>query len=478
MLEENAVLQSRYRIVRKIGGGGMGQVYLAHDTRLADKPCAIKELAPALYAAPDEQAAAAEQFHREAAMLAHLNHPNLPNVYDYFTEGEHFYLVMDYVNGETLANQLERSPGGLPPETVVGWAVQLCDVFDYLHSQSPPVIFRDLKPSNVMVTADNTIKLIDFGVARLFDPSKGTDTLKMGTAGYAPPEQYAGQGQTTPRSDMYSLGVTIYELLTGDDPTAHPFVFTPPRSLVPAISPQLSNVVMKAVSLGPAERFQSAAEFKAALQKAITSRRLRLPVVQPRHGTGTTALPESAAVTDRPRSRTASTVVGILRWTGRLLLILIVVAVLLAVALAVVGSLIFASIVESAVATADWGLDSVTAGRYMFTEDALRDGVEDAVQMYAIDAVSRVWADLQPPDMLVVGLTLSDQPFSLQVRVEERNGLPWVQLERLNQMPLYVVGGILSGGINRGLERAWEESPVHIESFEMYQQQAFIILAR
>ncbi len=191
LLEEGTVLQGRYRVVRRVGGGGMGWVYLAHDTRLADKPCAVKELRQDPHLPPAEQEQAAAQFHREAAMLAHLSHANLPNVYDYFQEYERFYLVMDFVEGETLEQRLHRSPQGLPPETVVDWGVQLCDVLTYLHSQNPPVIFRDLKPANIMVTPQGQLKLIDFGVARLFDPSKGTDTLKMGTAGYAPPEQYA-----------------------------------------------------------------------------------------------------------------------------------------------------------------------------------------------------------------------------------------------------------------------------------------------
>jgi len=134
-LEPDILLQDRYRIVKLLGGGGMGQVYLAHDTRLADKPCAIKELVPDPHLSAEEREQSAAQFHREAAVLAHLSHPNLPNVSDYFEEGERFYLVMDYVEGETLEQRLIESPDGLPQEDVVGWVVQLCDVLVYLHSQ-------------------------------------------------------------------------------------------------------------------------------------------------------------------------------------------------------------------------------------------------------------------------------------------------------------------------------------------------------
>ncbi len=332
MLEQGVLLQDRYRIVKVLGGGGMGQVYLAHDIRLADKFCAVKELIPDPHATPDEREQDTAQFHREAAILAHLSHPNLPNVSDYFEQGGNFYLVMDYIEGETLLDRLNRSPEGLPEQEVATWVMQLCEVLDYLHSHDPPVIFRDMKPANVMVTADGTVKLIDFGVARLFDPTKHTDTLKMGTAGYAPPEQYAGQGQTTPRSDVYSLGATLQELLTGDDPTAHPFVFTPPRQLNHSISPRLSAAVMKALSLDPYDRFPSAQALSRALQKSTRPRGLRLPVIQRQHGTGTAVMATATPLPAR-RSRVAGLALGLLRWLGRVVLTLVITLLIVAVIL-------------------------------------------------------------------------------------------------------------------------------------------------
>ena len=340
-LEPNIQLQDRYRIVKMLGGGGMGQVYLAHDTRLADKPCAVKELIPDPHLSAEERAQSAAQFHREAAVLAHLDHPHLPNVSDYFEEGGRFYLVMDYIEGETLEARLIASSDGLVQEEVVEWALQLCDVLSYLHNQDPPVIFRYVKPANVMVTPEGQVKLIDFGIVRLFDPSKGTDTLKMGTAGYAPPEQYAGRGQTTPRSDVYALGATLYELLTGDDPTEHPFVFTPPRQLRPSVSPVLSDAVMQAVNMAPADRFPSVEAMKAVLQKVTRPRRFRLPTVQPKRGTGTKVMAPAAVAAPTERSRPAKIALGAGRWLLRASVTILIVLFIAALVFTLTGAFDF-----------------------------------------------------------------------------------------------------------------------------------------
>lgn len=462
MLNSGDVLQNRYRIVRVLGGGGMGQVYLAEDTRLADKPCAVKELLPDPHATPEEQAQAADQFRREAAILAHLQHPNLPNVYDYFEEGGQFYLVMDYIEGETLAQRLYRSPQGLPPEEVVGWALQLCDVLEYLHRQNPPVIFRDMKPANVMVTPEGKVKLIDFGVARLFDPGKRTDTLKMGTAGYAPPEQYAGQGQTTPRSDIYALGVTLHELLTGDDPTAHPFIFTPPHQLNRAVSPALSAVVMRAVSLDPAARFPSARAMRDALEKS-THRRLRLPSLQRAGRTGTAVMPGTTAIAaPRPTTplRIAARVGG-----GLLKLILNVLLALLvtAIVLGLVGTLILSLIAQYVIANVDWGLAGVGPGPSVLTEAEINEGLAVAMEPYMLGVIQEMKVDLALPDRAVLSVSGDGWGFRLSGRLGARNGAPVIIVERLNDVPLLVVGGILSGGINRGFRQAWEQSPLRLE---------------
>ena len=268
MLSPGTILQGRYNIQGTLGRGGMGAVYLAQDMRLGNRPVAVKEMIPDPSASPVEQAQAQRQFQQEASMLASLDHPNVPRVSDHFTERGKHYLVMDYVDGDTLEEIMSRTPGFLPESQVLNWGSQLCDVLTYLHSRQPPVIFRDLKPVNVMVDSSGTVKLIDFGIARVFKPGKTTDTLKMGTMGYAPPEQYAGKGQTDVRSDIYSLGATLHHLLTRRDPTQYPpFTFNtaPPRSLNSAVSPHVEAAILKALAHDHTQRFQTAAEMKRAL---------------------------------------------------------------------------------------------------------------------------------------------------------------------------------------------------------------------
>jgi len=476
MLEQNDILQDRYRIVQVLGGGGMGQVYLAHDTRLANKPCAVKELVPDPHATPDEEKRNAAQFHQEAAVLAHLSHPNLPNVSDYFDERGCFYLVMDYIKGETPEQQLLRSPKGLPQENVVEWAIQLCDVLEYLHSQTPPVIFRDMKPANVMLTPEGEVKLIDFGVARLFDPTKRTDTLKMGTAGYAPPEQYAGQGQTTPRSDIYALGATLHELLTGENPTVHPFVFTPPRKLNSAISPSLSDAVMRAVRLDPTDRFPSAKAMRGALEKTTRPRRFSLPSIQRKSGSGTKVMPQTATVAPRARSRPARFAIGAARWLGRLALTAVIAVVVTALVLTLVGAFVLSSVAERAIGESDWDLENSDPGPFVMTEAELGEGMQAALEPYTLDAISHTRADFRPPDIAVLSLQVLSKPVSLQGRIETQDGVPVVILERLNNVPLFVVGGIVSGGINRGFEQAWENSRLRVISIVAHQEQLTVNL--
>jgi hypothetical protein len=197
-------------------------------------------------------------------MLAKLNHRNLPRVYDFFEAGGKQYLVMDFVNGETLEQVLKRSPKGLPINDVMKVADQLCDVLDYLHNQKKPVIFRDLKPGNIMINDAGEVKLIDFGIARHFAAGKSSDTIALGTMGYAPAEQY-GKGQTDARSDIYALGATLHALLTGIDPADNPFTFVSPRSVRPAVPVEIDLAIMRAVEQNPASRWQNARVMKQAL---------------------------------------------------------------------------------------------------------------------------------------------------------------------------------------------------------------------
>ena len=280
MLQPNAVLTERYIIVRKVGGGGMGAVYQATDQRIQGKLWAIKEMSDAAITNPLDKQRAVDAFRQEAQLLAILDHGNLPKVSDYFTEGGKHYLVMDFVRGHTLEHVLHSAAGFLAEDEVVGWAIQLCDVLTYLHSRQPAVIFRDLKPANIMVDLEGRVKLIDFGIARLFQPGKGKDTQIMGTPGYAAPEQY-GTGQTDGRSDIYALGVTLHQLLTGYDPSLSPFNLPPARNINSGISPTVEAIIARATQPEVTVRFQMAEEMKQALAGRVPVSPLPRQAVSP-----------------------------------------------------------------------------------------------------------------------------------------------------------------------------------------------------
>jgi Tol biopolymer transport system component len=266
MLAAGDTLQGRYTIVRFLGGGGMSRVYLAEDNRLRTRQWAVKELRVDPAAPPADVQEMAQQFEQEAMLLAGLHHPNLPAVGDFFQQGGAMFLVMDYVEGETLEQFMVRYPQGVPEGIALAYADQVCAALEYLHNQPQPIIFRDLKPGNIMLMAGGQIKLIDFGIARLFKPTSQTDTLRMGTVGYAPPEQYRGRGQTDARSDVYGLGATLHHLLTGRDPTQEPpFSFPPLRQLAPAVNPTTEAAVMRALAYESGQRWQTIADMRAAL---------------------------------------------------------------------------------------------------------------------------------------------------------------------------------------------------------------------
>jgi serine/threonine protein kinase len=287
-LPENSVLSERYEIKGVIGQGGMGSVYLARDRRLSVKQWAVKEL---IYGGsdPEEKKEVERLFADEAHLLAQLDHPNLPKVVDFFTEGDRQYLVMEYIEGENLETLVLEGQGFLAIEHVLNYAFQIADVLSYLHNQKPnPIIFRDLKPANIMITRDDRIKLIDFGIARLFVTGKNKDTIILGTPGYASPEQY-GKSQTDQRSDIFSFGATLYFALTKEDPGKSPFHFPPLSKFNPLVPPDLENIVLKAVSLLPESRYARMADIVEEMKKIGTG---KLPSAVPRE---TTLLPSGGA---------------------------------------------------------------------------------------------------------------------------------------------------------------------------------------
>src|SRR5437763_2362943 len=228
-LAPNQLLRRRYYILEKIGEGSFGAVYKAKDTQLGNRLVALKEMVEDNPSRP-----AIDNFKQEAYMLADLHHPHLPNIYEHFKDAGSWYLVMDFIQGGTLQDYLDnhKQEGKLPLKDVkdlkdvLDMGIQLCTVLDYLHMRQPPIIFRDLKPLNIMKTSQGHLYLIDFGIARHFKAGQAKDTLILGSPGYAAPEQY-GKAQTTPRADIYSLGATLHQLITGDDPSQNPFQFAP-----------------------------------------------------------------------------------------------------------------------------------------------------------------------------------------------------------------------------------------------------------
>jgi serine/threonine protein kinase len=243
------LIRQRYRLLRQIGVGGFGAVYKAEDTALGNRLVAVKEMSAGGLTS-EEQREATEAVHQEALLLARLSHPNLPRIYEQFEEAGRWCLVMEFIEGQSLDDYLAQQGGRLPVAEALQIGLQLTKVLGYLHSRQPPIVFRDLKPSNVMRTPDGQVYLIDFGIARLFKPGQQKDTMAFGSPGYAAPEQY-GKAQTTPRSDVFSLGALLHHLLTGNDPSETPFRFKPLTMPRPA---GLSTLIQRMVDLDTARR--------------------------------------------------------------------------------------------------------------------------------------------------------------------------------------------------------------------------------
>ena len=270
-LDPASVLNSRYEIVRRIGGGGMGAVYLAKDRNLGDAPRAVKEMVEA-HLDPAQHEKAIGDFKRESLLLTSLEHPSIPTIYDYFYDEPlgRFYLVMKFISGGDLASRLRTAPGGrIDEKTVADWGMQTADVLEYLHSRPKPIIYRDLKPANLMIDGNSgRVMLIDFGIARWVKREEKGVTA-VGTMGYAPPELFGGRVE--PRSDVYSLGATLFHLLTGSDPQDNPLLIFDfqknprPRQIAPSISSEMEQILMRSVEYKPEDRFHSAGAMRDAL---------------------------------------------------------------------------------------------------------------------------------------------------------------------------------------------------------------------
>ncbi len=266
LLKPGSKLVNRYMIDSQIGLGGMSAVYKARDMHFPNvvKWVAVKEMVNQARD-PLVRKTIVRNFEREANILATLHHPSIPRIFDYFTEDDRSYLVLEFIEGKDLEALLEKTQGFFPEEQVIAWALELCDVLHYLHNHKPePIIFRDMKPSNIMINQHGHVMLVDFGIAKHFQlGQKGT---MIGTEGYAPPEQY--RGEASHLSDIYALGATLHHVLTRKDPRMEaPFYFTdvPVRKINPSVSPELEAVINTAVQYNPEDRFQSVQAMREAL---------------------------------------------------------------------------------------------------------------------------------------------------------------------------------------------------------------------
>lgn len=264
-LDTGQIIQNRYRVVKPIARGGFGAVYRAWDTNLR-RPCALKIN---LEISQEAQ----KQFQREATLLANLRHPNLARVTDYFIlPGQGQYLIMDFVEGEDLQEMVNRG-GPLDESHVLPWIGQICDALTYLHTQNPPIIHRDIKPANIKITPDGQVILVDFGIAKIYDPGSATTLgARAVTPGFSPPEQY-GYGRTDARSDVYALGATTYTILTAKIPIESILVTDinpqpPPSMINPGVSPAVNQSIMRAINLRPEDRYQTITQLKSDLQKS------------------------------------------------------------------------------------------------------------------------------------------------------------------------------------------------------------------
>ena len=247
MIEQNAsqglrlgsLIDGKYKVIAKVGKGGMSTVWLAMNIK-TNKNWAIKEVRQT---EKNDVALVKQNLMTEIEILKKLQHENLPQIIDIFEKNDTYLIIMDYVEGRTLKAIIDEK-GEQPQEDVVNWAIQLCSVLDYLHTRKPAIIYRDLKPGNIMLRPDGQIVLIDFGTAREYKTGQNEDTTSLGTKGYAAPEQYGGDGQTDARTDIYNLGATIYHLVTGKNPNKPPYEIRPIREWNPSLSTGLESIIL------------------------------------------------------------------------------------------------------------------------------------------------------------------------------------------------------------------------------------------
>jgi tRNA A-37 threonylcarbamoyl transferase component Bud32 len=264
-LKTGTDLNNNYRVVKLIGKGAMGNVYLVERIK-DDKKLVVKELFFKEQVLPDTSNAK-EIFFREAEFMSKFDHPGLPKMYGMFSQDGKEYITMDYIEGRTLEEIINLSEGPLKEGDAIKWTIEIACILDYLHNSfHTPVVYRDLKPSNIIIKPDNRAVLVDFGIVRYYNPDKNTDTFSYGSPGYAAPEQYKGRGQSSPQSDVFGLGVILFQMLTKYDPSIKPLTFPVMKGLNPSVSDELDFIVKRAIELDPMKRYISMKEFEEKLE--------------------------------------------------------------------------------------------------------------------------------------------------------------------------------------------------------------------
>jgi serine/threonine protein kinase len=474
-----------YEIVEEIGIGGLATVYRAKQAAL-NRQVAVKVLASDLARDP----AFRERFVRETRAVAQLAHPNILPVYSFGEEPETslLYLAVQWVDGGSLARLL-----GQPLEVgaSVRIATQIARALDYAHKRG--LLHRDVKPSNILLTRDGYPMLADFGIACI---AGETHLAQTGTSPYMSPEQAQG-GEVDQRADVYALGVVAYEMLSGRLPfqvdTAveplHQHAFTPPislRTLRPDLPRALDKAVMRALAHEPGQRCASAAEFADALETARDGG-WRLPWSRPAQRS---SRPASATPTSRPprtqptppphspaptpslsrlASRARVTVQG---WSKRLLrtvLTLVAVVILVAMALSVLAVIVAGMLAEQTIVHQNWRLDevAVVGASYTYRRVDFEQSLALAAEPYAPGMLTNVQVDFEPPDKVAFSAWLRGSYIALLLRVREQAGIPHVQIERFNGVPLYVIGAFLSDRVNSGFAQVWEDAPIRIVRMEV-----------
>ena len=480
----------QYEILAEIGRGGMATVYRGYQTSL-NRSVAVKVLSGELARDPDFR----ERFAREAHAVAQLAHPHILPVYDFGQDPETgaVYFVTQLVEGGTLAARMNIP---MPPDEAARIVSQLARALDYAHACG--IVHRDVKPVNVLMTRDGHPLLSDFGIAKIMAETKLTRTgTSMGTPEYMSPEQAQGL-PVDHRCDIYSLGVVLYRMLAGtlpfqaDTPVAllHQHAYEPPpplRERAPGVSRSLERIVMRALAKDPGQRFATAGELADALEDELVGRRQLLGIGRRTPRTKLTPMTMPGAPTEavgpapvtpprvptrlgRPttQQKVGRAARGAGRWLLRIVLGALAVLFVVGIVLLVVAAFALGSVAEQSIASQRWAFDTLAPG---YTERVacvdIQTSVEQALKPYLLDALTGVSASCRPPDTVEVSGRFRGGPVSLSVRLRSAQGVPAVQLERLNNAPFFIVGGILSDGINRGLARAWAQSPVRLSTFSV-----------